>query len=772
MGNVVFFRGTSPGSSSDLWVSDGTAAGTFAVGGAKNAGVAGTVGGLAPFTITPFGGGVLFASHNSNRFGLWFSDGTAAGTHEIAGAQNSSVAGISSGGLDPTDITVFGNKALFFAEDSDSIDGLWVTDGTTSGTFELGGLKNSGISGQLFSGLAPTDLTPAGNEVFFIGSDTDNNRSLWVTNGTVSGTVEVGGLNNAGISAGPSGVPFDAAVLDESVSVGDDIIFGVGNSLWVSDGTAGGTVDIAPNLFRPNDLTVFGTKVLFEGGLAVTDNSLWITDGTAAGTTEIGGPEHVGIIGADTELWIPNHITVFGDKALFTASDSGGGDDALWVTDGTAGGTTEIGGLKNAGISGKGKLGLVPGNLVSIGTKVLFLGEDPSGVNALWVSDGTAAGTFELGGTNNVGVAGAPAAGLDPASITASGGKGYFISPDFTGTERLWESDGTVAGTHVVAAGPTGFVTAPLDLTAGTLGGSLTPPPPPTGNNDILLQNVSGQAAIWDVSGATLTSSALLGANPGPNWKDVGTGDFNDDTLPDILLQNTNGAVAIWETNGTRLTSSALVANPGANWKAVGTGDFNGDHHSDILLQNTNGSRCDLGHDRDQSDEQRRRGQSWTKLEGGRNRRLQPRRPFRHSVAEHQRQRCDLGDERGERDKRDEQRCRRRSRAELEGGRNRRLQPRRPIRHSVAEYERQRCDLGDERDRSDEQRRRGQSRRELACDRDERRFRHPPPEHKRPNRALGHERNQLDRQRRRERQRRAKLASGRARLAVTLKPAT
>jgi uncharacterized repeat protein (TIGR03803 family) len=116
------------------------------------------------------------------------------------------------------------------------------------------------------------------------------------------------------------------------------------------------------------------------------------------------------------------------------------------------------------------------------------------------------------------------------------------------------------------------------------------PPIPPTVINDILLQNVSGQAAIWDVSGATLTSSALLGANPGPNWKDVGTGDFNDDAHPDILLQNTSGNVAIWETNGTTVTSSAAVANPGPNWKAVGTGDFNDDHHSDILLQNTNGN--------------------------------------------------------------------------------------------------------------------------------------------------------------------------------------
>ena len=287
---------------------------------------------------------------------------------------------------------------------------------------------------------------------------------------------------------------------------------------------------------------------------------------------------------------------------------------------------------------------------------------------------------------------------------------------------------------------------------------------PPTGDNAILLQNVSGQAAIWDVSGATLTSSALLGANPGPNWKDVGTGDFNDDMLPDILLQNTNGAIAIWETNGTSVTGSAVVANsgpnwhdhrnrrlqrrrpfrhsvaeherrrrdlghergdatvadsavvanPGANWKAVGTGDFNDDGHSDILLQNTNGAVAIWemnGANGTTVADSAVVANPGSELAGRRNRRLQRRRPFRHPVAEHERNRRDLGDERGERD---------------------------------------------------QQRRPGRSRAQLACDRHERRLRHPVAEHERPNRDLGHKRRKHHRQRRRERQRRAKLAGGRA----------
>jgi hypothetical protein len=616
MGIVVFFQGkdgSGQPSTHDLWVSDGTAAGTFAVGGVQNAGVAGTLGGLSPLDITPFGGGVLFRGADSSRQGLWFSDGAASGTFEIGGANNSGVAGVDSGQLAPNDITAFGNKALFIGGDSDAFNGLWVTDGTALGTFELGGLKDSSVSGRFFGGWEPQGLTSAGNKVFFVAIDTDDYRGLWITNGTTSGTAEVGGLNNAGIAAGPNGTGFSVAP-DNIISFGNDVFVIGSNSLWVSNGTASGTVDIA-NLGAV-DLTVFGTKALFEA-----EESLWITDGTAAGTREI-GPGNGGI----------GNFTVLGNKVLFTATDPGG-FDTLWLTDGTAAGTSEIGGPKNAGISGAGKSGLVPGNFISIGTKVLFRGQEPSGVNALWVTDGTAAGTFELGGVNNVGVVGAPAAGLDPGSITASGGIGYFMSPDSTGTSRLWESNGTLAGTHVVAAGPTGLVSGPTDLTAASLGavvnadilwqntstgqasiwdiganslvggGPVSPNPGPSwteigagdfnqdGHADILWQNASaGQASIWDMNGNTLIGGGPVTPSPGPSWKAIGTGDFTDDGFSDdILWQNTSsGQVSIWEMSGNKLTGGGPVTpNPGPAWKAVGTGDFNHDGFSDVLFQNT-----------------------------------------------------------------------------------------------------------------------------------------------------------------------------------------
>ncbi len=112
-------------------------------------------------------------------------------------------------------------------------------------------------------------------------------------------------------------------------------------------------------------------------------------------------------------------------------------------------------------------------------------------------------------------------------------------------------------------------------------------PPPPV---DILWQNASGQAAVWDVSGNALIGGGVVSPNPGPSWKEIGTGDFNDDGLPDLLWQNTNGQAAIWDMDGTiSIAGGAVTPNPGPSWKAIGTGDFNDDGLSDILWQNANG---------------------------------------------------------------------------------------------------------------------------------------------------------------------------------------
>jgi FG-GAP-like repeat len=119
-----------------------------------------------------------------------------------------------------------------------------------------------------------------------------------------------------------------------------------------------------------------------------------------------------------------------------------------------------------------------------------------------------------------------------------------------------------------------------------------TPDPAETGStvSGILWQNTDGQASVWALNGTDVTGGGTAGPNPGPSWKAIGTGDFNDDGLSDILWQNTDGQASIWEMNGaTRIGGGAVSVNPGPSWKAIGTGNFNGDGYSDILWQNANG---------------------------------------------------------------------------------------------------------------------------------------------------------------------------------------
>ena len=110
------------------------------------------------------------------------------------------------------------------------------------------------------------------------------------------------------------------------------------------------------------------------------------------------------------------------------------------------------------------------------------------------------------------------------------------------------------------------------------------------GRSDILWQNTStGQASVWEMNGNSITGGGPVSPNPGrPSWHAIGTGDFTHDGFSDdILFQNSStGQVSIWEMEGNSLIGGGPVsANPGTNWHAIGT---NGGG-SDILFQNTSG---------------------------------------------------------------------------------------------------------------------------------------------------------------------------------------
>src|SRR5579871_465338 len=296
------------------------------------------------------------------------------------------------------------NFAFFDGFDTGDKSGLWLTDGSVAGTSESGGLGDAGVMGvSTLDGLFPTSILTVFHTAFFSGVDANNNETLWVSDGTAAGTVEVGGLNNAGIAGA------------------------------------------AATNFRPESFVGYRGKFLFNAQDTAGNYGLWITDGTAAGTTEVGGLSNQGVSNASTTGLDPSSPAAFSGKIFFSGEDSTN-SSGLWVTDGTAAGTTELGGVGNAGVTGTSG-GLDPFWLVVANGRLFFEGRDASDDFGLWVSDGTAAGTTEIGGLADQGVGGANANGLSPQSVVQFDGKVFFGGKDSSGNYGLWVSDGTAAGT-------------------------------------------------------------------------------------------------------------------------------------------------------------------------------------------------------------------------------------------------------------------------------------------------------------------------------------
>ena len=138
----------------------------------------------------------------------------------------------------------------------------------------------------------------------------------------------------------------------------------------------------------------------------------------------------------------------------------------------------------------------------------------------------------------------------------------------------------------------TSFIIADTDTAGGTATDSTTSVVTTAlQSNRILLQNTSGQAEVWQVNGTAISSSSLVGGDPGPFWSLVGTGAFFAGDTGDYLWRGANGSVGLWQMSGTTIESQSVIAgNPGTSWLIAGTGDFYDDGHTDILWQNNSGS--------------------------------------------------------------------------------------------------------------------------------------------------------------------------------------
>jgi ELWxxDGT repeat protein len=433
---------------------------------------------------------------------------------------------------------VYGDYAYLGGTRDDGVFSLWRTDGTAAG------------SGLVFStpGRQPnekiTDSVVFQNELYFT-TISWKERSLWRTDGTAAGTRRIADI-------GIPHIDYDVTINrpPSLTVVGETLLFNAydddhGWELWTSDGTAAGThvfVEINKQRlltfgdFDGNgkiDLADFG--ILKENfgkpasyGIDV-DGDGWLGLGEfGLFKLYFGNPELQNNIRASA---YPSELAVVGDAAYFFANDGLHGLE-LWRTDGTVAGTQMVVDLAPGEASSHAFHVNSDTGVIPRANDFVFYANDGSNGSRLWQSDGTAAGTRMLDATGEA----------ENGEVAVWNDLLFYFQ-----SGSLWRSDGTSAGTVRLAdlspggprTGGASFVVA--DDWVYVLGAS------PSGKND-----------LWRTDG-TIAGTQLVN----PTWSAAGSEAYQLLALADVLflsVRNEEGGISLWRTSGAAEGTAPVFA--------------------------------------------------------------------------------------------------------------------------------------------------------------------------------------------------------------------
>ncbi len=545
----TFYFSVGPPWGTSLWKSDGTAGGTVFV---SRVGTDPLSNG-GPSRLTSAGDRLYFLFDDGiHGFEPWTSDGTEAGTKLLKDVTPGPTGTFSAGSMSSVPLVDAGGL-LFFACPAYSGPGcgVWRSDGTEAGTFQVAALS-------FISSLVNVNGT-----AYFAASDDTHGIELWKSDGTVAGTVLVrdivaGASGSSGLElwrsdGTPAGTTLvttvepgnEAPSAQLSASIPGAAVFGLWDTpslLWRSDGTPAGTYSLLEPVFVPNDsspsyITDVNGTILFAATDADHGRELWRSDGTPGGTVLVKdiepGPDHSS----------PSQFFVTPSLVYFTATTSATGFE-VYRTDGTEAGTFPI---KDVQVSPDWQtaFGLV-------GDVLVFAADDGVHGLELWRTDGTADGTFLLGDLRP---------GAESSTLNAVGmlsGRLYFSASDGT-TTALWRTDGTAAGTTSVASIPTFYM-------AGTeLGAALF----------FSVWTSKSGPELWRTDGTAAGTERFLDINPTGSSDPVIIGRLENRL---VLRANdgTHGSEP-WITDGTVAGTELLKdINPGTGSSGFGAFTFLG----------------------------------------------------------------------------------------------------------------------------------------------------------------------------------------------------
>lgn len=338
----LYFTATTLQYGRELWKTDGTAAGTVLVKDVRT----GHTMGSNPEYLGVFNGNLYFtaSSDGFNTF-LYKTDGSAAGTVEVK----------SLGFGDVSDLTATTSYLYLIFNES-----LWRSDGTTPGTVKVDADAQPIVK----------NLQAVTNRLYFSTSSASGST---VRLYTIVGNNSPTALKTFNATAGATNLVGNLTIVNGKLFFSVSRDFDTeSDELWISDGTPTGTLPVKTFGWLPPDASTamknfvsFGNNLYFQTGNS-NGYSLWRSDGTEAGTVQL----------SDVQVGYPYHEenkpSIVGGSLYFS------GNGELWVSDGTSAGTRELFDINQGQVS-------VPVFISGIGDKVYFAADDGYGIS-LWNS--------------------------------------------------------------------------------------------------------------------------------------------------------------------------------------------------------------------------------------------------------------------------------------------------------------------------------------------------------------------------------------------------